>query len=142
MAEVWTNGSGSVCVSRDVPLPTLVLPLTSSPTGVGCHGTDLAEASPVRISPDRSAPCSPGEGPSGGHQSTSGCPYVADTSMVFGHNITPNSSAVADSSEEGSVVSGGGHNLPPSPGAVEAVGLASEGVQYLNAGLSAGVVET
>jgi len=31
MGEVWTNGSGSIRVSRDVPLPTLVLPHTSSP---------------------------------------------------------------------------------------------------------------
>lgn len=142
MGEVRTDGSGSVCVSRDVPLSTLVLPLTSSPTGVGCHGTGLAEASPVCFPPDRSAPRGPGEGPSRGHQSTSGCPEMADTSMVLGYNITPHSSAMADSSEEGSIVSGGGHNLPPSPRVVEAVGLASEGVQYLNAGLSAEVVET
>jgi len=36
----------------------------------------------------------------------------------------------------------GRHNFPPLPGAVETVGLAPEKVQYLNAGLSAGMVET
>lgn len=37
-------------------LSTLVLPHTSSSTGAGCHGTNGAEASSVRISLNRSAP--------------------------------------------------------------------------------------
>ncbi|XDV52386.1 hypothetical protein PO909_021118 [Leuciscus waleckii] len=139
MAEVWTSGSGAVCVSRDVPLSTLVLPHSSSPAGVGCHGTGLAEASPVRFPPDRFAPGSPGEGPLGGHQSSSGSPVLAGPSMVFGLNFTPDSSAMADSSEEGSVVSGGGQYIPSPPRAVEIMGLASEGAQYLDAVLSIGV---
>ncbi len=62
--------------------------------------------------------------------------------MVLRHHVTPGRPAVADSSEEGSAVSGRGHNFSPSARAVETVGLAPEGVRYLEAGLSAGVIET
>ncbi len=53
--EAPPRGGGAdmegVCVSRDVSLSTLVLP----------HGVEMAEASYICISPDRSAPGSPGE---------------------------------------------------------------------------------
>ncbi len=61
MEGVRPGTSGSVCVSRDVSLPTLVLPHASSSSRTGCDDTDVAEASSVRISPDRSAPGSTGE---------------------------------------------------------------------------------
>ncbi len=56
--------------------------------------------------------------------------------------MSPGRPAVADPSEEGSAVSGRGHNFSPSARAVETVGLAPEGARYLEAGLSAGVIET
>ncbi len=59
MEEVWPGTSGSVCVSRDISLPTLVLPHASRRTG--CDDTDAAKASSVYISSDRSAPGSTGE---------------------------------------------------------------------------------
>ncbi len=74
--------SGSVCVSRDVSLPTLVLPHASSSSRTGCDDTDVAEASSVRISPDRSAPGSTGESSPGPGPTTSYCPAVAGQSMV------------------------------------------------------------
>ncbi len=74
--------SGSVCVSRDVSLPTLVLPHASSSSRTGCDDTDVAEASSVRISPDRSAPGSTGESSPGPGPTTSFCPAVAGQSMV------------------------------------------------------------
>ncbi len=63
MQEVRPSGSGFVHVSRDDPLSTMVFAHASSPAGVGRHGTDVAEATPVCFSPDRSAPGSSGEGP-------------------------------------------------------------------------------
>ncbi len=48
--------SGPVCVSRDVSLSTLVFPHASSSSRNGRNGTDVAEASSVCFSPDRSAP--------------------------------------------------------------------------------------
>ncbi len=61
MEGVWSGTSGSVCVLSDVSLSTLVLPHASSSSWTGCNGADMAEASSVCISPDRSAPGSPGE---------------------------------------------------------------------------------
>ncbi len=78
MEEVRPGTSGSVCVSRDVSLPTLVL----SPRGTGCDDTDVAEASSICISPDRSAPRSTGESSPGPGSTTSYCPAVAGQSMV------------------------------------------------------------
>ncbi|KAI2664245.1 Transposon Ty3-G Gag-Pol polyprotein [Labeo rohita] len=47
-----------------------------------------------------------------------------------------------DSRQEGSPLTGGGHHLPPPPGAVETLGVASEGAHLLASGLSTKVVET
>ncbi len=49
------------------------------PRWVGRHGTDVAEATPVRFSPDRSAPGSSGEGPERRGQSIAGSPILAGT---------------------------------------------------------------
>ncbi len=56
MEGVWLDSSGSVCVSRDVSLSTLVLGHASSSSRTGRDGADVAEALSVCISPDRSAP--------------------------------------------------------------------------------------
>ncbi len=61
MEGVRPATSGSVCFSRDVSLSTLVLPHASSSSQTGHDGADVAEASSVCISLDRSAPESPGE---------------------------------------------------------------------------------
>ena len=49
---------------------------------------------------------------------------------------------MADSSEEGSVDSGGGLDISPPARVMEPVGLAPEGAELIEEGLSAGVVET
>ncbi len=61
MEGVCPGTSGSFCVLRDVSLSTLVLPHASSSSWTGRDGADVAEASSVCISLDRSAPGSPGE---------------------------------------------------------------------------------
>ncbi len=50
-----------VCVSRDLTMSPLVLSDSSSSPGAGCDGTDVAEASSVRLPPDCSALGSSGE---------------------------------------------------------------------------------
>ncbi len=50
--ESFGQGSGgSVCDSSDIALPPLVISDSSSFAGAGCYGTDLAEASSVRLFP-------------------------------------------------------------------------------------------
>ncbi len=79
--------SGSVCVLRGAPMSTLVLPHASSSSRTGRDGADVAEASSVCISPDRSAPGSPAESSPRPGSTTSHCPAVAGQSMVPRYNI-------------------------------------------------------
>ncbi len=118
----------------------LVLSNSSSSTGAGCHGTDVAEASSVRLSPDRSAPGSSGESAPGRGQSTSGITVLARLSMVLGPDFSPRWLSMGDSRQEGSPLTGRG--LSPPPRVMEAVGVASEGAQLIASGLSTEVVET
>ncbi len=50
---------------------------SSSSTGVGCYGKDVAKASSVHLSPNRYAPGSSGESVPGRGQSTSGSTILA-----------------------------------------------------------------
>ncbi len=80
--EAPPRGGGAdmegVCVSRDFSLSTLVLPHASSSSWAGCDGVDMAEASYICISPDRSAPGSPGESSPGPGSTTSHYPRWPD----------------------------------------------------------------
>ncbi len=51
LEEVRSSPGGLVCVSRDLTMSPLVLSDSSSSTGAGCHGTDVAEASSVCLPP-------------------------------------------------------------------------------------------
>ena len=120
----------------------MVLSQLSSPSGVGCYGTGVAEVTPVRLSPDCSAPRSSGEGSPGRGQSTIGSPVLAGPSLVCGPYISPRRFSSGDSDQEGPSLSGERVDSSPPPRVVEAMGLASEGAQLVGAGLSTEVVET
>ncbi|KAL0147873.1 hypothetical protein M9458_056832, partial [Cirrhinus mrigala] len=51
---VWPGSGGPLRDSGECAMSPLVLSESSSSPGAGCHGTDVAEASSVRFSPDRS----------------------------------------------------------------------------------------
>ncbi len=87
MEGVRSGTSGSVCISRDISLSTLVLAHASSSSRTRRDGADVAEASSVCIYPGRSAPRSPGESSPGPGSTTSHCPVVAGQSMVPRFNI-------------------------------------------------------
>ncbi|KAL0173132.1 hypothetical protein M9458_033443, partial [Cirrhinus mrigala] len=110
--------------------------------GAGCHGTDVAEASSVRHSPDRSAPWSSGESAPGRGPSSFSSPVLAGLRMVLGPDFPSQRLSMGDSHEEGSPLSGRGHHPPPSPGVVEVMGVAPEGAHLVASGLSTKVVET
>ncbi len=142
MEGVRPGTSGSVGVSRDVSLSTLVLPHASSSSWTGYDDTDVAEASSVCISPDHSAPGSTGESSPGPGPTMFYCPTVAGKSMVP-RSIFPSQRAYsgAPRQEEASVPSGGLDISPPSI-TMETVGLSSEGDQLIDLDLSTEVVET
>ncbi len=142
MRKVRAHRRGPVCVSRDYALSSVVFPDTPGPTRAGRHGTRVAKAAVVRFSPSRSAPGDPGEGPSGWHSSAVSSAVLADPSMVLELDGSPGRTAMTGTSEERPAVPGGGPGSSPLPRPVAAVGLAPEGAQYLDAGLTAGTVET
>ncbi len=49
MESFGPGSGGSVCDSSDIALSSLVLSDSSSSTGAGCHGIDLAKALSVRL---------------------------------------------------------------------------------------------
>ncbi len=140
LESVWPGSGGSLRYSGDSAMSPLVLSSSSSSIGAGCYGTDMAEASSVRLSPDRSAPGSSGESAPGRGQSTSGSTVLGGPSMVLGPDISPRRLSMGDSYQEGSPLTGRG--LSPPPEVMEAVGVASEGAQLIASGLSTEVVET
>ncbi|KAL0152850.1 hypothetical protein M9458_051844, partial [Cirrhinus mrigala] len=142
LESVWSSPGGPVCHEGQCAMSPLVLSSSSSSTGAGCHGTDVAEAASVRFSPDRSAPGSSRESAPGWGVPSSSSPVLARPSMVLGPDFPPRRLSLGDSRQEGSPLTGRG--FPPSPpaGVVEALGVASEGAHLLASGLSTEVVET
>ncbi len=131
-----------ICISRDVSLSTLVLPHASSSSWTGHNGTDVAEASSVYFSPDRSAPGSTGESSKRPGSTTSHCPAVAGQSVVPIFNIPPQRASSGASRQEGPSVPSRGLDISPPSRTVETVGLASEGAQLTDSGLSTEDFET
>ncbi|KAL0158003.1 hypothetical protein M9458_046079, partial [Cirrhinus mrigala] len=141
--RVFRPGSGGpLRYSGECAMSPLVLSDSSSSAGAGCHGTDVAEASSVRISPDRSAPGSSGEDAPGRGPSSFSSPVLAGPSMVLGPGFPPRRLSMGDSRQEGPPLASGRHHPSPSPGVVEVVGVASEGAHLVASGLSTEVVET
>ncbi len=140
LESVLTGSGGPVCDSRDIALSPFVLSNSSSSSQTGCYGKDLAEASSVCLSPDRSGESAPGRGPS-----AASSPVLARPSIVLGPDFSPRRLSLGDSSQEGSPLTSGGYDPSPLPGVVrvvEAVGVAPEGTQLIASGLSTEVVET
>ncbi len=142
LESFWPGTGGSVCDSSDIALSPLVLSDSSSSAEAGCYGTDVAEASSVRFSPDRSAPGSSGESAPGRGPAVASSPVLAGPSMVLGPDFSPRRLSMGDSNQEGSPLTGGGYDSSPPPGVMEAVGVAPEGAQLIASGLSTEVVET
>ena len=142
MEEIWSSSSRPFRIIRFNPLSALVLSHTSSSSRTGCNGAGVAEATPVRISPRIDAPGSSGEGSPGRGSSTVNSPVLADTSLVLGPSISSGWLSDGDSRQEGLAVPSKGHDISPSPRVMEVVGLASEGAQLIESGLSTEVVET
>ncbi|KAI2647016.1 Transposon Ty3-G Gag-Pol polyprotein [Labeo rohita] len=139
LESVWSSPGGPFCHEGEHAMSPLVLSSSSSSPGAGCHGADVAEATSVRFSPDRSAPGSSRESAPGRGVPSSSSPILAGPSMVLGHDFSPRRLSLGDSRQERSPLTG--HSSPPA-GAVEALGVASEGAHLLASGLSTEVVET
>ncbi len=142
LESVWPGSGGPLCDSGDIAMSPLVLSDSSGSIGAGCHGTDLAEASSVCLSPDCSAPRSSGESAPGRGSAAASSPVLARPSMVLGSDFSPRQLSMGDSHQEGSPLTGRGHPCAPLAGVVEAVGVAPEGAQLIASGLSTEVVET
>ncbi|KAI2650799.1 hypothetical protein H4Q32_024835 [Labeo rohita] len=94
-----SSSSGFLCHEGEC---SMFLSSSSSSPRAGCHGTDVAEATFVHFSPDRSAPGSSGESPPGWVQFTVSSPVLAGLSMVLGPHISPRRLSMGDSRQEAS----------------------------------------
>ncbi len=101
------GSGGPLRYSGDSAMSPLVLATSSSPTGAGCHGTDVAEASSVLLSPGCSAPWSSGESAPGRSSAAISSPVLAGPSMVLGSDFPPRRLSFGDSSQEGSPLTSG-----------------------------------
>lgn len=141
LEEVRPGGSGLIRIRGDDALSALIFPHASSSTGVRWHGADRAEAAPICISTNRSAPGSSRGSSPGQSSSTASSPILDGPSMVHRPVVSPVWFSLGDSPQEWPFVTGWGHNLSSPDGYVEVVGLTSEKVQPLNSGFSTEVVE-
>ncbi len=116
LESFWPGTGGSVCDSSDIALSPLVLSDSSGSAGAGCYGTDVAEASSVRLSPDCSAPGSSRESAPGRGPAVASSPALAGPSMVLGPDFSPRRLPMGDSSQERSPLTSGGYDLSPPPG--------------------------
>ncbi|KAI2665918.1 Transposon Ty3-G Gag-Pol polyprotein [Labeo rohita] len=73
---------------------------------------------------------------------SSSSPILAGPSMVLGPDFPPRRLSLVDDLQERSPLTGRGFHSSPPAGAVEALGVASEGAHLLASGLSTEVVET
>ncbi len=140
LEEVWSSPGGLVCVLRDLTMSPLVLSDSSSSTGAGCHGRDVAEASSVYVPPDCSAPGSSGESSPGRGASIISSPVLVGPSMVCGPGRPPRRLYMGDSRRARSPLSGKGYHLSSSRPELWKLWVWPEGSQA--SGLSTEVVET
>ncbi len=113
-----------------------------APLGLDAMAHRWPRRGSLRISPDRSAPGSPGQGPSTGVSPLTDSAPLADQNMVLRSNIPPRRLAVGDSSQERSPISGTGDSISSPARALEPSCLAPEGDQLRDAGLPPNVVAT
>ncbi len=142
LESVWPGSGGPLRYSGDSAMSPLVLSSSSSSTGAGCHVTDVAEASSVRLSPDCSASRSSGESAPRRGPAAASSSVLAGPSVVLGPDFPPRRLSMGDSHQEGSPLTGRRHPRAPPPGVMEAVGVAPEGARLIASGLSTEVVET
>ncbi len=142
LGEILRSGGGLLCFTGDSTMSPLLLSDSSSSLGSGRYGPYVAQTGSLHISPDRSAPGSPGQGPSTGVSPLTDSAPLADQNMVLRSNIPPRRLAVGDSGQERSPISGTGHSISSPARALEPSCLAPEGDQLRDAGLPPDVVET
>ncbi len=138
MEGVRPGTSGSVCFLRDVSLSNLILPHASSSSWTGCDGADVAEASSVCISLNRSAPGSPGESSPGPGSTTFFAPrwpgrvWLPDIISLL-DGPPPELPGRRELPARRDLLSqAGGLEISPPTRTVETVGLTSEGAQLID----------
>ncbi len=112
-----------------------------APLGLDAMVQMWPELSSVCFFPNRSAPGSTGESLPGPGSTTSHFPAVAGQRMVPRYNIPPWQASSGAPCQKEPYVPSRGIDISPSSRTVETVGLASEGAQLIDSGLSTKVFE-
>ncbi len=142
LGKILRSRGGPLCFKGDSTMSPLLLSDSSSSPGSGRDGPCVAQTTSLCISSYRSAPRSPGQGPSTGVSPLTDSAPLADQNMVLRSNIPPRRLAVGNSGQERSPISGTGDSISSPARALEPSCLAPEGDQLRDAGLPPDVVET
>ncbi len=119
LGTVWSCSGRPVCISRNHPLPRVLLPNRGNARH-GCTGTQLAPG-PAQICVPPSEPTSTDTVQDQGGRGAglvSGS-ILAQQDLVPGTHAPRDSPSLANSSEEGSAFSETGHPMAPAPGPVD-----------------------
>ncbi len=132
---VRQSGSGPLCVTEVVPMPTLVLPDLPGTSGHRCLRSPLARHEVVRISALQADSGSSVQGKGEWCPSPTRSPVLAVPDMVLGVDSSSVSAPLGDTDQAGPARSASGQDLAPSTRDLETVGVAHPGPQVLISGL-------
>ncbi len=127
LGKILRSRGGPLCFKGDSTMSPLLLSDSSSSPGSGRDGPCVAQTTSLCISSYRSAPGSPGQGPSTGVSPLTDSAPLADQNMVLRSNIPPRRLAVGNSGQERSPISGTGDSISSPARALEPSCLALRG---------------
>ncbi len=142
LGSVWQSGSGPLCFTGVVPMPTLVLSKFPSNSGHRCVCASVAEHETVPISASQADSSSPMQGEGERYPSPTHCPILALPDVVLRAGSSSVSAPLGDSDQARPALSASGQNLASSAGDLEAVGMAHTGSRALISNLPFEVQET
>ncbi len=127
LGSVWQSGSGSLCFSRVIPVPGLVLPEFPDDSGHRCIRPPVAKCQSVCVSANKADSGSTMQSKGEQCLSPSHSPILALPDLVLGANSPLVSVPLGDSDQAGLAVPAWGQDLASSNRALEVVGMAHTG---------------
>ncbi len=127
LGSVWQSAGGSLCFSRVIPVPALVLPEFPDDSGHRCVHPPMAECKSVCISANKADSGSTMQSKGEQCPSPSHSPILALPDLVLGANYPLVSVPLGDSNQAGLAVPASGQDLASSTRALEVVGMAHTG---------------
>ncbi len=111
LRSVWQSGGGTLCFSRVIPVPALVLPEFPDDSGHRCVRPPMGECQSVRVSANKADSGSTMQSEGERCPSPSHSPILALPDLVLGANSPLVSVSLGDSNQAGLTVPASGQDL-------------------------------